>query len=298
MLPILNNDSKSRLSGLMQLCFLLSSYFFGLVFAASIIQSIIGDDGLSTVYNIRVSNIIQGLFLFLIPIIIYAALFADTKGQFLVKSSINKKTLLLSILLIFCLQAFIETVNHYNNLITLPESMTALDDFFKQTKESGEKTLKLVFADKSLNSLFINILVIAVLPGIVEELFFRGCMQRSMQRVSDNVHVAIWMTAVIFSLMHFQLAGFFPRIILGAVLGYLYVWTKNIWIPIIVHIIHNATIVVVMQMFLDTNFYKQISISDYSLSNAGIATLISFVASVGLMILIYKNRAGHLDKNQ
>lgn len=282
---------NNSLSGLFQVMFLLSIYFFSIVIAVSVIHAVIGDQGLTSVYNIRISHAIQGTFLFLIPSTLYAILFADTKGEFLVKSGINLKTLGLAILLIFAIQTFVETVNHYNNLITLPESMADLEQFFKETKESSEKTLKLLFEDKSIGSLLINLLIIAVIPGIVEELFFRGCLQRSLNLASKNVHVAIWITAIIFSLLHFQLAGLFPRIILGAVLGYIYAWTRNIWVPIIVHIIHNATIVFVTQMLSDEDWYKSISISDYSVNNAGIAAFISLILSVAIFFFLYKNRA-------
>lgn len=282
---------NNSISGLFQVMFLLSIYFFSIVVAVSVIHAVIGDQDLTSVYNIRVSHAIQGTFLFLIPATLYAVLFADTRGEFLVKNQINIKTLGLAILLIFCIQTFVETVNHYNNLITLPESMADLEQFFKETKESSEKTLKLLFQDKSISSLLINILIIAVIPGIVEELYFRGCLQRSLNLASRNIHVAIWITAIIFSLLHFQLAGLFPRIILGAVLGYIYAWTRNIWVPIIVHIIHNATIVFVTQMLSDNNLYKSISISDYSLSNAGIAASMSLTLSVIVCFFLYKNRA-------
>lgn len=292
------NQQNNTLSGLLQVCFLLSIYFFSIVLAVSAVHVVIGDGGLSSVYNIRVSHAIQGTFLFLIPATLYGVFFADAKGDFLVDTSVNIKTLGLAILLIFSINPFVETINYYNDLIVLPESMADLQQFFVETKESSEKTLKLLFEDKSISSLLINILIIAVIPGIVEELFFRGCMQRSFLIASKNIHVAVWITAIIFSVLHFQLAGLFPRIILGAVLGYIYAWTKNIWIPIIVHIIHNATIVVIAQMFLDTDFYKKISIQDYSIANTGIIAIVSLALSIAIIYLIHKNRAREEEKSQ
>lgn len=285
-----SNQRNDSLSGLFQVCFLLSTYFFSIVLAVSAVHAVIGDAGLTSVYNIRISHAIQGTFLFLIPATLYGMLFADAKGSFLIKSSINYRTLGLAILLIFCINPLVETVNYYNDLITLPTSMSSLENFFQETKESSEKTLKLLFEDKSIGSLLINILIIAVIPGIVEELFFRGCMQRSLFAASKNIHVAVWVTAIIFSILHFQLAGLFPRIILGAVLGYIYAWTKNIWVPVIIHIIHNASIVFVAQMLLDTDFYKNISIRDFSIGNAGVVAFLSLAISSAILFYIYRNR--------
>lgn len=295
---MLLGENKFKESGGMQLFSLFALYYVGIVIGAVTIQLVLGSEPMSTVYGIRVAHIIQGVSLFLVPATIYGLLFADTRGDFLVKAPLSLRNLGLAILLIFAVQVFIESVNHYNNLITLPGSMKGLDDFFKQTKESGEKTLGLVLADKSINSLLINLFIIAVIPGIVEELFFRGCMQRSIARMGSNPHVAVWITAIIFSLLHFQLAGLFPRIFLGAILGYLYLWTRNIWAPIIVHIIHNGTIIFVNQMLLENDTYKKLSITDYSLSNVGLGATVSLVISIAIMYLIYRNRVTEVDDDQ
>jgi len=77
----------------------------------------------------------------------------------------------------------------------------------------------------------INLLVIAILPALGEELVFRGVIQ---QKIAEqiSVHGAIWLTAILFSTIHLQFQGFLPRMLLGAVLGYLFFWSKNLWIPI------------------------------------------------------------------
>jgi len=90
----------------------------------------------------------------------------------------------------------------------------------------------------------LNLLVIAVLPAIGEELLFRGIVQQQLQRALRRPAVAIWLTAIIFSAIHMQFAGFIPRLILGATLGYLFFWTKNLWMPILAHFATNAVQVI------------------------------------------------------
>lgn len=85
-----------------------------------------------------------------------------------------------------------------------------------------------------------NILIIAIMAGIGEELLFRGVLQKILINWTRNTHVGILCAAIIFSAIHFQFFGFFPRMILGMVLGYLYVWSKSIWVPIIAHALNNA----------------------------------------------------------
>ncbi len=90
------------------------------------------------------------------------------------------------------------------------------------------------------SELFFNLFTIAVLPAIGEELLFRGIVQQNIEKGAKNPHIAIWLTALIFSFIHFQFQGFFPRLFLGVGLGYLFVWTRNLWIPIIAHLAYNG----------------------------------------------------------
>lgn len=83
-------------------------------------------------------------------------------------------------------------------------------------------------------------LIIAVLPAVGEELFFRGLMQPIWAKILKNPHAAIWLTAALFSAIHFQFYGFFPRMLLGALFGYFYYWSGNLWMPILGHLINNG----------------------------------------------------------
>ena len=85
-----------------------------------------------------------------------------------------------------------------------------------------------------------NILIIAIMAGIGEELMFRGVIQKILIGWTKDIHLGILYTAIIFSTIHFQFYGFVPRMILGMVLGYLYIWSKSLWVPVIAHAINNA----------------------------------------------------------
>lgn len=92
---------------------------------------------------------------------------------------------------------------------------------------------------------FIALVTAAVTPAIGEELLMRGVLQqRIFYGLFRNHHVAIWLAAIIFSAGHFEFAGFLPRLVLGAALGYSYYWTKSLWVPIILHLIFNGLQVV------------------------------------------------------
>jgi membrane protease YdiL (CAAX protease family) len=84
------------------------------------------------------------------------------------------------------------------------------------------------------------IVILAVVPAIGEELLFRGILQNKITLLTKNYHVAIWVSAIIFSAIHFQFYGFVPRVLLGALFGYLYVWSGNLGVAILAHFINNG----------------------------------------------------------
>jgi uncharacterized protein len=94
-----------------------------------------------------------------------------------------------------------------------------------------------------------NLMVIAVLPAIGEELVFRGIVQPQLEKVTKKPWTAILITAVVFSAIHMQFEGFFPRLLLGIVLGWLYWQTKNLWVPILAHLFNNGIQVIGVYMF-------------------------------------------------
>ncbi len=103
----------------------------------------------------------------------------------------------------------------------------------------------------------INLILVAILPGIGEELLFRGIIQKHVGGILKNPIVGIWIAAIIFSAIHMQFEGFFPRLVLGALLGYLYYWTKNLWVPIIVHAFNNGIqVILIYAMDLDIEEFE------------------------------------------
>src|SRR5207344_1198984 len=101
----------------------------------------------------------------------------------------------------------------------------------------------------SVLSLAINLFIIAFLPALGEELFFRGMMQKLFSQLTKNNHLAIIITSIIFSAIHLQFYGFLPRMVLGIFLGYLLVWSGSLWLPILAHFVNNAS--AVLFTFLD-----------------------------------------------
>jgi membrane protease YdiL (CAAX protease family) len=158
----------------------------------------------------------------------------------------------------------------------------------KELEESAESALKLMFADRSAVTLVFNLFVIALLTGLAEELFFRGCLQQIIQQIVTNSHVAVWVTAIIFSVLHFQFYGFVPRVLLGVVLGYVFVWSGSIWAPVVLHTIHNALNVILIYIYMDAPESGQVG--EAAFTDNAVLVLASVVLSALTLFLLYRER--------
>ncbi len=148
----------------------------------------------------------------------------------------------LTVLGIFFLLAAYPVVNLsflVNEAIPLPAWASAFES-------QAEDTLKAILQMDTPLIFFFNLVIIAILPGIGEELIFRGIIQKQIGLMLRNPIVAIWISAIIFSAIHLQFEGFLPRMVLGIVLGYLYHWTGNLWVPMLAHAFNNGIQIVLI----------------------------------------------------
>lgn len=121
--------------------------------------------------------------------------------------------------------------------INLPEWATSMD-------EDSMNNLYALLAMDNFNDLLLNLLIIAVLPAIGEELLFRGIVQNAFMGRLHNPHVAIFIAAFIFSAFHLEILGFIPKFLIGIILGYSYYVTQSLWVPILLHYMNNGSQVV------------------------------------------------------
>jgi uncharacterized protein len=126
----------------------------------------------------------------------------------------------------------------WNEMLPLPESLLKFEE------EAGVLTRAFIKTN-TLSGLLYNLFIMAVLPALGEELLFRGVIQKQLIDWFKKPHVAILVASLIFSAIHFQFLGFAPRLVLGMLLGYLFYYGGNLWMPIIAHFLNNAVIVLV-----------------------------------------------------
>lgn len=136
-----------------------------------------------------------------------------------------------------------------NHRIQLPAWLSEAERYFQESEARAGRLTSVALSFTEIGHLILSILVMGVIPGILEEIFFRGLVQAQFQKVMKNPHYAIFLTAFLFSLIHFQFYGFIPRLLLGLLFGYLFFWSKNIWYPVAAHITSNLIAIVGVHFF-------------------------------------------------
>lgn len=159
------------------------------------------------------------------------------------------KVLIIIVVLGICFLIAISPITEWNMNFQFPEFMKEFGSWARTQEDKLMEMTKLLTNFSSTSSFVLGLVVIAVLPGIGEELVFRGLIQNELWRASKNVHVAIWASAILFSAIHMQFFGFVPRMLLGALFGYLYYWSGNLLIPMIAHFFHNGFTLTMMYLY-------------------------------------------------
>ena len=200
--------------------------------------------------TLRISTIIQNLILFIAPAIVTALLITKLPADFLqLRKFPTIKAFILTTSILLLSMPAMNFIVHCNESIVFPESLKGLESTLKAMEETSQAQIKILLGNPTIGNLIISILIVGVLTGIGEELFFRGGLQNIFRTAPMNHHHAIWISAIIFSAIHFQFYGFFPRILLGAFFGYLAYWSGSIWLPIFTHTLNN-TLVVISEWFI------------------------------------------------
>jgi membrane protease YdiL (CAAX protease family) len=165
----------------------------------------------------------------------------------------------------------------WNDGIQLPASLQALEEFMRSLENAANDITIKMMQGEGIGSIVIALVVMALIPAIGEELLFRGGLQKGLENKTGNAHLAVWVTAFVFSFIHFQFYGFIPRLILGAALGYFYVYSKSLWIPIWAHFVNNATSVLSYKLLYQYS-------DETNLSTMGAPTGLEHTIMVGLAL--------------
>lgn len=229
---------------------------------------------------VRTVNLISHTFTFTLPALIVMLFLYRKKwlAAFKLHKAPDLKMVWLATLFLLVAFPFIQVLYHINQQIPLP-------DYLKTMEDTTTGMIGGLLTMESPIELAFNLLVIAVMPALGEELLFRGIVQPKFSEYFQNPTIGIWLTAFIFSAIHMQFEGFFPRMFLGAMIGYLFYWTNNLWVPIVAHLVNNGMQVLVAYFYKDLIVAATENAAEQEVS--WLAGLLSFGLIFGIGWFIY-----------
>lgn len=259
-------------------------------------QSIENISGLQkeTLKTAYISAQFIGVFIGLIvlPILYISFFHDDLKHVFKINKGRPLPLIGFSILIFLSFMPLVNAINEWNLSIHLPAAFSDLEQTLRNMEDRATKALDLIIYYDNVPQFLIIFFLVAILPAIGEELLFRGIVQNEILDIFRNPHAAIFLSAFLFSFVHFQFFGFFPRMLLGMLFGYLYYWSGNILIPVSIHCLNNGLTLINMNMLKEKKTEIDLS-STQHLSPAII--IFSLVISV---VLLYIYRQVSLKFNE
>ncbi len=221
--------------------------------------------------------------LFLLPPFLFDYL-ADF--QLHLNKKLSRQIVLLTIALMLIINPFVSYLLQWNQALVLPEFLESIQIWMEASEQKAMQITEAFLQMQTSSDLVINLFLIALIPAIGEELLFRGVLQQILAKWTGKIHLAIFISGFLFSAIHLQFFGFLPRLILGLVLGYMFYWSKNLWLPILAHFTNNALAVIFSYQLVAQKV--QVDLLNEEIPVNFSAALISFFAVALLMYLLHK----------
>lgn len=250
-------ESSPAMKFVLTLLFCLTGLFLFMLIGSIVVFSIYGSAALSYLSNpspttqdaivsLKILQTCQAIGLFIAPSFLLALYFSSKPLKYLGFNRINLNLIFLVAVTIIVAFPAINLFASLNELISLPQWMNDME-------EKAQSLTKAFMNVSSFGGLLVNFIMIAILPALGEELLFRGIIQKLFSEITGKVVWGIIISAFLFSAMHLQFQGFLPRFALGVLLGYFYVWSGSLWLPIIAHFINNSIAIIGYTMIYKGN---------------------------------------------
>ncbi len=182
-------------------------------------------------------------FLF-VPAGLFVWLFTDGGRDYLRMNKVSLAPLLLAGVAVYTILPVINWLGDINAQMTFPDWLAGVGEWMKAKEVQADQITAFLLQVKDGKGLLMNLLVIALIPAVGEELLMRGLLQRLLNEWTRSIPAGVFLTAIIFSAVHFQFFGFLPRFLLGLMLGILLEITQSLWVPVFAHFVNNATLVI------------------------------------------------------
>jgi len=243
-------------------------------------------EGSQSTESLKWLQFLQTIGTFLLPPVICAAIW-DSQHRPLAWLHLDRgadgRLFVLAVGIMVCAIPAINLLADINGRIELPESLDFIEQKLKDYEASAAALTERFLQADNVGQVLLNIGLMALLPALAEELSFRG----TLQQILGNRQVAVWVTAILFSAIHMQFYGFIPRMLMGAMFGYVFVWSGCLWIPVVMHFTNNLMAVVAYSFFGSENSYAD-TIGAGATWWLGVLSLL--LTSLGLLIFYRRTR--------
>jgi membrane protease YdiL (CAAX protease family) len=235
---------------------------------------------------------------FLTPVLLYFSIY-ERKNPFILLpiKGLEDQMLVMAVLATFCFMIVNTVFIEWNANMDLPGFLQPFEDWAKNMEDQLREVTEFLTKFDSVSYFLAAIVVVAIIPAIVEELLFRGAIQNIFFQISKNHHLAIWLAAILFSAIHVQFYGFIPRVLLGALFGYLYVWSGNIWLAVLGHFVNNGISLLVLYLYQQDKISYDVESDESAPWYAILPFLIIFIASMVFLYRHYKKLHGKVEES-
>ena len=254
-----------------------------------LLWKLVTDGNSANIDSLKTLQLFQSIGLFVLPpfLLAYLCYNRPLKGLQLTGKISAKSVFLVAAVMILTVP-LINLITSWNQQLVLPTAWSGLEQWMGNMEGETATLTERMVQVHGIQGLFYNLLLMALLPALGEELFFRGTLQ-SFFSDKKNAHTAIWVTAFIFSSIHLQFYGFLPRLLMGAFFGYLLVKSGTLWLPIVGHFTNNAMAVIFY--YLKFNGYLVVDIDKIGTgSTLWVSLLIGASIIAGVVAYALKER--------
>lgn len=245
-----------------------------------------------TVHFLKYFQVVNQIGFFILPAIFYAYLENRKPANYLkLNTKLSFASLIAASILIVVSIPAINWLVEINEKMKLPDFLSGLESWMKDSENMTNQMTEAFLNVNTPGGLVVNLIIIALLAAVGEELLFRGVILQLFVDWFKNKHLAIIVSAILFSALHLQFYGFLPRMLLGMLFGYVFIWSGSLWLPIILHFIFNGITVVAAYLF--QKGLIQTDVESLGVSDNVIIVISSFLLIIILLFVIF--RMGRLN---
>jgi len=186
----------------------------------------------------RVLELINAFFMIALPAFLYARIMNYKPFTFIgFNNTISGKQVFIIVGIVLFSIMISGGLSTLNEMIPISKSLAR---YFREKENEYNKEMLAIANMKTIQDYIVSLIMIALLPAIFEEMLFRGSLQPIMISFTKNAFAGILLTSILFSAIHMSYYGFFPRLALGLIIGYIFYFSKNLWLSSITHFLYNA----------------------------------------------------------